>query len=101
LAAALVLRVKPGNIQTVQQVYQLDASKNIVALPIDFGPSTDQVYLRLLGTGVRHRTSPNNDGVTLGAANLPVIFSGAQRAFVGEDKINVGPGPHSLAGCAR
>ena len=53
LAAAVVLRVKPGDVQSVENVYQLDASNNVVPKPIDLGTSTDKVYLLLFGTGIR------------------------------------------------
>ncbi|HKW96842.1 MAG TPA: FG-GAP-like repeat-containing protein [Bryobacteraceae bacterium] len=96
LAAALVLRLKPGASQTVEQVYQLDPSKNIVAAPIDLGPETDKVYLLLFGTGIRHVSSKANVSVVLGSVTLPVLFAGAQGTYFGEDQVNVGPVPRSL-----
>jgi len=39
-----------------------------------------------------------NISVTLGTANLPVLFAGDQGQYLGEDQINVGPLPPSLAG---
>ena len=98
LAAAVVLRVKPGNVQSVENVYQLDASNDVVAKPIDLGAATDSVYLWLFGTGVRRRSSLANVSVTLGTANLPVLFAGDQGQYLGEDQINVGPVPRSVAG---
>jgi uncharacterized protein (TIGR03437 family) len=95
LAAALVLRVHADGTQAVENVYQVDAAGNVVALPIDLGSDTEQVYLLLYGTGVR-----NAQGVTatVGGAPVPVLFAGAQGTYVGEDQINLGPLPRSLTG---
>jgi uncharacterized protein (TIGR03437 family) len=98
LAAALVLRVHADGTQAVENVYQVDAAGNVVALPIDLGPETEQVYLLLYGTGVR-----NAQGVTatVGGGTVPVLFAGAQGTYVGEDQINLGPLPRSLAGLGK
>jgi uncharacterized protein (TIGR03437 family) len=96
LAAALVLRVHADGTQAVENVYQVDpATGTVLALPIDLGPDTEQVYLLLYGTGVR-----NAQGVTatVGGGTVPVPFAGAQGTYVGEDQINLGPLPRSLAG---
>lgn len=98
LAAALVLRVHADATQSVENVYQADAGGNVVALPIDLGPETEQVYLLIYGTGVRNARSVT---ATVGGASVPVLFAGAQGTYVGEDQINVGPLPRSLAGQAK
>jgi len=95
LAAALVLRVHADGTQIIENVYQVDAAGNVVALPINLGPATEQVYLLLFATGVRNA---HNVTVTVGGASIPLLFAGAQGNFVGEDQINVGPLPQSLAG---
>ena len=95
LAAALVLRVHADPTQSVENVYQVDTAGNVVALPIDLGPDTEQVYLLIYGTGVRNAQSVT---ATVGTAAVPVLFAGAQGTYVGEDQINVGPLPRSLAG---
>jgi uncharacterized protein (TIGR03437 family) len=95
LVAALVQRVHADGTQSLENVYQGDAAGNVVALPIDVGPETEQVYLLLFGTGVRNAHTVT---VTVGGAAVPVLFAGAQGTFVGEDQINAGPLPQSLAG---
>src|SRR6266478_319800 len=52
-AAAYVVRVAPGNVQTIDSVFTEQGGR-IVAKPIDLGPTTDQVYLILYGTGIRN-----------------------------------------------
>lgn len=68
VAAALALRVKADGSRTYEEVVQRDAAqKKFVALPIDLGPQSDQVYLVLFGTGYAHvahslRSSPRSVG---------------------------------------
>ncbi len=95
LAAALVLRVHADGTQSVENVYQADAAGNVVALPIDLSSASEQVYLLLFATGVRNARSVT---VSVGPTAIPVLFAGPQGTFVGEDQINVGPLPQSLAG---
>lgn len=96
LAAALVLRVHADGTQSVENVYQVDPlTGSVFGLPIDLGPDTEQVYLLIYGTGVRNAQSVT---ATVGGATVPVLFAGAQGTYVGEDQINVGPLPRSLAG---
>jgi uncharacterized protein (TIGR03437 family) len=73
-------------------VYQVAASGSIVPLPIDL--SQGQVYLILYGTGIRNAT---NVTVTVGGLSVPSAFA-AQGFYAGEDQVNVGPLPASLAG---
>jgi uncharacterized protein (TIGR03437 family) len=95
LVAAWVLPIIGGMQQNLQPVYQLNASQNIVPLPIDLGPSNEQIYLEMYGTGIR---SAKNVTVTVGGQNVPVLFSGAAPLYAGEDQVNIGPLPRSLAG---
>ncbi|MGA2736239.1 MAG: IPT/TIG domain-containing protein [Bryobacteraceae bacterium] len=94
LAAAWVLPLVSGVAQILQSVYQLNAN-DVIPSPIDLGPANEQVYLELYGTGIRHATSVN---VTVGGVNVPVLYAGAVPGFAGEDQVNVGPLPRSLAG---
>jgi len=70
-------------------------ANDVIPSPIDLGPANEQVYLELYGTGIRHATSVN---VTVGGVNVPVLYAGAVPGFAGEDQVNVGPLPRSLAG---
>src|SRR5262249_54372392 len=108
VAAAIALRVKADSTQVFEAVARFDTTLNtFVPIPIDLGPSGEQVYLLLFGTGFRN--APNTDGnpnngsaesvtVTVGGANTSVLFSGPAPGFVGLDQCNIGPIPRSLAG---
>src|SRR6266851_4902986 len=55
IAAAQVVRVKPDGTQVYEQVAVFDAVQGrYVAQPIDFGASTDRLFLLLYGTGFRN-----------------------------------------------
>jgi uncharacterized protein (TIGR03437 family) len=94
LVAALVLPVTSGVQQPLQPVYQF-ASGNVVPLPINLGPSAEQVYLEMYGTGIRNANSVT---ATVGDLGVPVLFAGAAPGFAGEDQVNIGPLPRALAG---
>ena len=81
--------------QSPQNDYQLDAGNNVIPLPVSLAPATDQVFLILYGTGIRHAAKVT---ATVGGQNVPVPFASAQGVFIGEDQINLGPLPQSLAG---
>ena len=86
LAAAWVLPVISGVAQNPQAVFPP---------PIDLGPANEQVYLELYGTGIRHAKAVT---VTVGGVGVPVLYAGAAPGFAGEDQVNIGPLPRSLAG---
>lgn len=94
LVAANILRVTAAGKVTYENVYALDAAKNVIAAPVDV--SKDKVYLSLYATGIRH--APQSQvSVTIGGVDAPVSFSGAQGFFTGLDQVNVQV-PASLAG---
>lgn len=100
LAAALVLRIKGDGSQSYEPVGRFDSSLGrYVAVPIDLGAATDQVFLLLYGTGVRFRSSLSSVTVGIGGTSAEVAFAGAQDQFVGLDQINVRL-PRTLAGRA-
>ncbi len=94
LAAALVFRVKPDGSQSVEQVYQVNGSGQVVARPIDLGPVMDQVYLLLFGTGIRQGSGAK---VKIGGVDAPVSYAGPQGQYSGFDQVNALL-PRSLAG---
>jgi len=96
LAAAVVLIVHSDNSVSYANVYQLDSSNNILALPIDL--SAGQVYLELYGTGIRNAKSVT---VQVGGKSVPVLSSGAQGQYPGLDQVNIGPLPSSLVGSGQ
>ncbi|MGO4884948.1 MAG: FG-GAP-like repeat-containing protein [Bryobacteraceae bacterium] len=95
LVAALVLPVVSGTQQPLQQVYQVNTSGSVVPLPIDLGPSNEQIYLEMYGTGIRAAKTVT---VTVGNLNVPVLYSGLAPGYAGEDQVNIGPLPPALAG---
>jgi uncharacterized protein (TIGR03437 family) len=95
LVAAWVLPVDSGVQGALQPVYQLGAGNSVIPLPIDLGPSTEQVYLEMYGTGIRNA---NTVDVTVGGVSVPVLFTGGAPGYAGEDQVNIGPLPRSLAG---
>ncbi len=79
-----------GGSLAFEQVVKFDSTKaQFVALPIDLGPATDQVYLILYGTGIRLRSNLNNVTATIGAIPATVSYAGAQPGFVGLDQVNI------------
>ena len=96
IAAAVVLRVRNGQ-QTYEPVSRLEGS-NQVAVPVDLGLESDQVYLLLFGTGLRGFVPPSAVGVTLGGTNVPVLGYAGVDGYAGLDQCNVGPLPRTFGG---
>jgi uncharacterized protein (TIGR03437 family) len=87
-----------GN-QTVLPVFRYDAGEQkLVAVPVDLGAASDQVYLVLYATGVRKVSGITRVTASVGGTSVPVTYAGAQNEFQGLDQVNIGPLPRSLAG---
>jgi uncharacterized protein (TIGR03437 family) len=98
VAAATVLRRRADGSEIFEPVARFDQAQNrFVAVPIDLGPQTDQVFLILFGTGIRHRSSLSAVSLTIGGTPAEVVYAGPQGQFVGLDQVN-GRIPRSLAG---
>ena len=98
VAAAVALRVMPGNVPTYQPAAVCGEAQNTcVALPIDLGPETDQVSLILYGTGIRNRSSLATVTVKLGGVDGQVTYAGVDPDVRGLDQVTVSV-PRSLAG---
>jgi uncharacterized protein (TIGR03437 family) len=96
--AAIALRVKQGGAQSVEEVARYDsAQRRFVPRPLDLGAATDQVFLILFGTGLRHRQSLSTVSLMIGSVSAPIYFAGAQGDLVGVDQINALV-PRSLIG---
>ncbi len=97
LAAAEVHRVRNGVAQPPEQVYRIESGA-IVPAPIDLGPASDEVFLRVYATGVR-----NAPGLyaLLGETLVPTATLGPEGTLAGLDQITMGPIPRSLAGKGR
>jgi uncharacterized protein (TIGR03437 family) len=98
LAAALALRVRSDGSRRYEPVAVFDpGQQRIVPAPVDLGPATDQVYLELYGTGIRGLGAHSQVSATVGGVSAPVLYAGAQGAWVGLDQVNVLL-PRELAG---
>lgn len=90
LPAASVLRIKPNTSPTYEPIARFDTAQNkYVAVPIDLGPATDQVFLILYSTGIRFRTALSAVTAKIGGADAQVTFAGAQGTFLGLDQTNI------------
>jgi uncharacterized protein (TIGR03437 family) len=94
LVAAWALPVISGTQQALQPVWQ-DVSGSRIPLPLSLGPSTEDVYLEMYGTGFRNA---KNFTATVGGVSVPVLGAAALAQFAGEDQVNIGPLPRALAG---
>ena len=89
-AAAVIQRVKADGSSAYESVAVFDPAQNrTVTKPIDLGPETEHVYLLLFGTGIRFYSSLNAVQAQLGGINLPVVYAGEHKDFVGLDQVNV------------
>ncbi len=90
LAAAVVLRVKADGSQSYESMTRFDTvTSQVVAVPIDLGPATDQVFLVLYGTGLRYRANLSGVSATAGGADVSVLYAGSQNGFIGLDQVNL------------
>ena len=98
VAAALAVRVKADDTQSYEPVAQYDATTNQqVAVALNLGPPSEQLFLLLFGTGLRGRSSLANVTVKIGNESAEVFYAGAHCCFVGVDQVNVKL-PRSLIG---
>ncbi len=98
VAAALAVRVKADDTQSYEPVAQYDATTNQqIAVALNLGPASEQVFLLLFGTGMRGRSSLANVTVKIGNESAEVFYAGAHCCFVGVDQVNVKL-PRSLSG---
>ena len=90
IAAAVALRIRANGEQIYEPVSRFDAgSSRSVAVPIDLGPDTDQVFLIAYGTGNRFRSSLAAATASVGGANAELLYLGPQGDFVGLDQANI------------
>ena len=90
VASAMIVRVKPGNVQSEEPVAKFDEMlAKFVAVPIDLGPASEIVYLALFGTGWRNSASISTVTVTIGGVACEVQYAGKQPTIDGLDQINV------------
>ena len=97
-AAASALHVRADGSRNEEVVARFDTGQNkFVAVPIDLGAESEQVFLTLYGTGLKNRSGLANVKVKIGGVDVPADYAGAQGFFVGLDQVNVKI-PRSLIG---
>jgi uncharacterized protein (TIGR03437 family) len=98
LAAAVVQRIKADDSISYEPVAMFNTVQgSFEAVPIDFGPDTDRVFLDLFGTGIRNRSSLSHVLGKVGGVDSQVLYAGPQNEFEGLDQVNILL-PRSLAG---
>ena len=101
VAAAQAVRVLADNSQSWEPVARYDSgSGKMVSVPIDLGENlgskTEQVFLILFGTGIKH-AELGKVQLRIGSLSVPVAYAGAQGRYTGVDQINAKI-PRSLIG---
>ena len=103
VAAAQIVRVQPGGVQSVQSVAAFDSAQQLwVAVPIDtssIGTANGEIYLVLYGTGIRHQSGDQAVRCTINGVDAAVLYAGKQGSSSGLDQVNVLL-PHLSAGVA-
>ncbi len=90
VAAAVILRVRADGSQQYEPVAQFDTAQGrFVSVPINLGPTTDQVFLVLFGTGIRFFSSLEAITAKVGGLDMEVVGAAAQPDFVGLDQVNI------------
>ncbi len=90
VAAAVVLRIKADGTQVYEMVATFDSAQNrFVAVPIDLGLESDQVFLVGYGTGIRGRSALSAVTAKIGGLNSEVLFADAAAGFFGLDQLNI------------
>lgn len=98
LAAAQFLRVRSDGTQRYEPVARFDPmTRQFVAVPFEFAPAGEEVFLVLYGTGLRGRSLLTNVSATLGGIPAEVLYVGNQGGLAGLDQVNLRL-PHTLAG---
>jgi len=91
--AGYIVRVKPGNAQSVEAVAQFDqAAQKYAPALIDHGPEEDILILVLFGTGWRKAKPELSQFMVVGdgfSTNCPINYVGLQPTFEGLDQANV------------
>lgn len=89
-AVGKAIRVRSGVQSPREEIVVLDTATNkYVTKPIDFAPTTEDVFVELYGTGLRYRTSQGNVSVEIGDITIPVEYADVAPGFYGLDQVNI------------
>ncbi|MGH9940447.1 MAG: FG-GAP-like repeat-containing protein [Blastocatellia bacterium] len=105
--AGLALRLQPDGRQIFEPLARFDPESNqFVPAPINLsvlGPTIDQVFLILFGTGMRPGAGATVEA-RIGGRGMRVLYAGPQGDFIGVDQINIEilrgflqPGEHDVS----
>ena len=98
IAAANIQRVAGDGKQTFENVAIYDpVQSKMVAIPVDLGPATDQVFFVLYGTGIRFNSGLSNVKASIGGLDAQLFYAGQHCCYVGVDQLNILL-PRTLAG---
>jgi uncharacterized protein (TIGR03437 family) len=98
VASGVALRFRADGAQATERIAVFDPMQNkFVPSPIDLGPTSDQVFLVLFGTGIRYRSSLSAVSAKIGDVNAESLYAGQVTGFEGLDQVNLRI-PRSLAG---
>ncbi|MGH9753505.1 MAG: hypothetical protein ACREA2_12045, partial [Blastocatellia bacterium] len=90
VAAAVILRAKPGSPSAFESMVRLDVAQGkFVSIPVDLGPATDTVFLVMYGTGYRFRSSLSVVSATIGGTNAQVGYADLAPGLTGLDQCNI------------
>ena len=89
-AVGKAIRVRNGVQSPREEIVVLDVPTNkYVTKPIDFSPTTEDVFVELYGTGLRYRSSQANVSVEIGGVTIPVEYAADAPGFFGLDQVNI------------
>ena len=94
LASAVLLRVRGDGSLSYEPVATFNNALNqFVAVPINFGPPTDQLFLVLYGTGIKgtriSSAPPTGVTCTVGGLGSSVLYAHEAPGYIGLDQVNV------------
>lgn len=96
IVAGVALRVSAGGSPSFEPLSLLQGGQP-VAVPLELGAETDQVYLVIFGSGIRGRNALTEVLANVGGVSVPVTFAGPAPGLIGVDQVNLGPLPRNLA----
>ena len=98
IGAITALREGADGARSHPVVFRYDAvTGQVVGVPLELGAEGEQVFLTLLGTGIRGAGGAESVRAKIGGSEVPVLFAGAQDGWAGLDQVEIGPLPRSLA----
>ncbi len=90
LAAAQIFRLRADGSSGIENIVRFDAASNqFVAIPIEFGPEPETIFLILYATGLRLRSAQSAVTATIGGLNAPVSYASVAPGYVGLDQVNL------------